>query len=607
MSSSGTAAPGPRPRQRRITRACDYCHRRSIRCQPGDGSGDGCQNCRDFAQPCTYRRRPRRRGIAPRGARQEEQPCEHSSRATAEPSTLLSHPPSEPSIAVPSRQAWRAPYVASQAAIMDLVEVYFEIVYPIFPLFHQPSFIRRISRAEYTTSKSLFATTMAVCALVRSRVRDGSVTNPHWDLQSLQEVSPDAFYRAAEAQLRDSDAQQTSNLNILRAHAILAITSIQNGRVRDMQRHMGTYHTLVAIEGLHDESNWPSEMGIIEREERRRLFWSIYTLDVYTAVVWGGVVRSREQLSNVAYPIEVDDDLIDNTTISTSSPALSSGISPSNNLQAFATVPSDCWLSGWNFITDLYRVLEHALVRFRRHRNRGRKRSLHEIFGDQSAVTETSVRESVMQMYTNLPQCFKETPPMTYNVKKDRFGFQAANATASLQLVRIVLFTAGGASIEERCQIASEVVHSFLLIPVAYLLAISAPLLHHLGSIGAILGSVFEEPLSEADYTRVRSIMLSMAQLLENLEVIYQSQSASQRLRSQIARIDEYMDSQRRGNPLLGSAADMSATGEWQTVAEETGNTATFDQDAQGSRDWLFQVPQDLLDELSRNLEFGQL
>jgi hypothetical protein len=30
-----------------------------------------------------------------------------------------------------SSAEWRAPYVASQAVIMDLVEIYFEVVYPM--------------------------------------------------------------------------------------------------------------------------------------------------------------------------------------------------------------------------------------------------------------------------------------------------------------------------------------------------------------------------------------------------------------------------------------------------------------------------------------------
>ncbi len=45
---------------------------------------------------------------------------------------------------VSSSQPWEAPYVASQAVVMDLVEIYFEIVYPIFPLFHRPTYIRKV-------------------------------------------------------------------------------------------------------------------------------------------------------------------------------------------------------------------------------------------------------------------------------------------------------------------------------------------------------------------------------------------------------------------------------------------------------------------------------
>ena len=134
---------------------------------------------------------------------------------------------------------------------MDLAELYFEVVYPIFPFFHQPSFIRTVSRGEYLDNKTLFATTMAVCALVGSRVRDGSVTNPRWDMERLTRTSPDVFYNEARRQL--SDITEGSDFNSARAHAMLAITAIQNGKVRDMHQHLGTYHTLVAMESLHDE------------------------------------------------------------------------------------------------------------------------------------------------------------------------------------------------------------------------------------------------------------------------------------------------------------------------------------------------------------------
>jgi hypothetical protein len=77
------------------------------------------------------------------------------------------------------------------------------------------------------------------------------------------------FYDEAKKQLLDLTTE--SNFNILRAHAILAIAAIQNEKIRDMHQHLGTYHTLVAMDGLHDEANWPSDIGVVEREERRRL------------------------------------------------------------------------------------------------------------------------------------------------------------------------------------------------------------------------------------------------------------------------------------------------------------------------------------------------
>ncbi|KAI1123435.1 hypothetical protein F5Y10DRAFT_286179 [Nemania abortiva] len=515
-----------KPKRRRVTQACDFCHKRAIRCQksPVDPS---CENCKEFCQPCTFDRRPRKRGLQARTVARTGDDGRYKENTTSRSTCEFQEP-------------WTSPSIASQATIVDLVELYFEIVYPIFPLFHRPSLMRRVSRGEYTSDKPLFISIIAICALVAARVRDGSVTNPRWDLPSLQGLDADVFY--TEAQLQLSSAEGQMNLHIIRSHAILAITAIQNGRIRDLHRHLGIYHMLVDMYGLHDESNWPEGIGLIEREERRRLFWSIYTLDIFQSVVWCGTIRSREQQANVSYPVEVEDEFLVDTSISHAS---ISEASPS--FRDSSRSQSDCWLFGWNFITDLYRVLEHALTRFRGNQCRARRSGfLTDIFQDQITVTATSVSDSAVHMYVNLPEAFKQTPQMTYDSRKDLFGFQAANITASLQLLRIVLFTADGASIHDRCRIASEVISAFVSIPVGYLVAISTPLLHHLGGIGTILGAVLEEPLKEDDYSQVRTVMLSMAQLLDNLEFIHHGARVSEKLRTQVSRIDEYMDTQRR-------------------------------------------------------------
>lgn len=122
----------------------------------------------------------------------------------------------------------------------------------------------------------------------------------------------------------------------------------------------------------------------------------------------------------------------------------------------------------------------------------------------------------------------------------DRYGFQAANITATVQLLRMMLFASGGGTIEERCKIASEVVDAFTRIPTAYLRAISSPLLHHLAGIGTILGSVFEEPISDIAYEQVRVVLLSLAQLLENLDHGIHSAVSAHRLRTLVSQIDEF-------------------------------------------------------------------
>lgn len=129
-----------------------------------------------------------------------------------------------------------------------------------------------------------------------------------------------------------------------------------------------------------------------------------------------------------------------------------------------------------------------------------------------------------------------------------------------------MLFASGGRSIEERCKIASEVVDAFTRIPVAYLRAISSPLLHHLAGIGAILGSIFEEPISEMAYEQVRVVLLALAQLLENLDHGIHSAISAQRLRNLVEQIDSYMKNQRDQQNAFpahtGSQSNLSGTGQ---------------------------------------------
>ncbi|OIW32931.1 hypothetical protein CONLIGDRAFT_676756 [Coniochaeta ligniaria NRRL 30616] len=526
--------PSKKRKVRRTTRACDFCHRRGIRCTTSASAPERCQNCVDFEEPCTYHRPAKKRGIR------------KDSDNVSSPEEVLHRSPvaARDGRASGDAEEWKPPATPEAALVDSLLGIYFEIVYPIFPLFHWPTHLQRISRREYTTSRSFYASTMAMCALASARARDGASFSSQYGLQEQNPQSPsETFQQLAESAI-PKDFQAARGLDFMRACALLALTSIQLGDISGMHKHLGAYHALVAMDGLHDETRWPKGLSLVELEERRRLFWSTYTLDIFTSIAWSGVPRSRESQCSVLYPCEMDDDDI---LPSGYNLAVSSCIPPPGLPTAsFSTIGSPNWLRGWNFTTDLYRILEHALDHFRRRRLKQRMPSPFRAYSDEFPL-QNSVMDTVMSMYAQLPQRFKETRPVTADPTEDRYSFQSANIVATLQLLRMVLFAAEDSTVEQKCRVSGELLDSLARVPLEYLRAISAPLVYHIAGIGSILGSVIEGPLSEPSYAQVRTVLLAMADLLSGLELsLHFTAGASEWLRAHVERIDEYMQTARR-------------------------------------------------------------
>jgi hypothetical protein len=136
----------------------------------------------------------------------------------------------------------------------------------------------------------------------------------------------------------------------------------------------------------------------------------MYTLEVYSSIIWNGVIRCREQQVNVAYTTELDDEHFNGMGYNqqASSP-VDIGPSPGGR---WGDVRNSSWLCGWNFTTDLYRVLEHVITNFR-DRRRHKRTFLSDMFGGRTAISASSVRDSIMALYGNLPSCFKEFPEVT--------------------------------------------------------------------------------------------------------------------------------------------------------------------------------------------------
>ncbi|KAK4554359.1 hypothetical protein LTR86_008567 [Recurvomyces mirabilis] len=448
--------------------------------------------------------------------------------------------------------AWRSFALASMTTIEQYIEVYMDIVYPLFPLFHGPTLKDKLSKRHHLTDRGFFAATMAACALAAARARDGAIGDRP-NLGENSERSSEVFFAAAQDAI-PKDLGQAQCQNYMRAAGLLALCSIQYGQINMMHQFMGNYTTLAAMQQFHDETYWPPTLTVVEREERRRLFWSMYTLQVYVAVVFDGVVMVQENHSKVMYPSEINDE----------------DISPTS--RAPSPITGENWLQGWNFTTDLYRVLEHSICRMRRTREgRFDRMSVTRLVcaGD---LPDSTVMDNVLGLYYQLSARFRNfNVPVTGDKNQDLFGFQAANIQATLQLVRMTLFSTNtNHDVYQKCYVAEQVLTTFHSIAPQYLRAISTPLVYHLGGIGRILGSVMEGLLCEQSYQRVRALLVSMADLLQGLESGLQpTTGASRDLRAHIEKIDRYMDAQRQ---LISSVAGSQQQPQSQQLGNDINN-----------------------------------
>lgn len=189
--------------------------------------------------------------------------------------------------------------------------------------------------------------------------------------------------------------------------------------------------------------------------------------------MWGGIIRHREAHSMVRYPSEIDDDYI--TSNGYNVPPAQTGTTSPNDIAGVSSQPVS-WLRGWNFTTDLYRILEHAVDGLRRRWSQGNWTSQFQSLLGRNNMSESVVMEQVMAMYSALPPQFRETVPVTGDPAKDLFGFQSANIQATLQLLRMVLFSTEDIGVERKCDVAGELLSVFSKVPVEYLKAISSPL-----------------------------------------------------------------------------------------------------------------------------------
>lgn len=124
---------------------------------------------------------------------------------------------------------------------------------------------------------------MAICALASARAKDKALYCEHWNSTDVHISLEEWWCSAAEGVIdRDISKMTAPNevLDWMRACALLVLYGIQVDHINMIQYYLRIYHALVSTHKLHDEKNWPKDIGLVEKEVRRRLvspsliFWT---------------------------------------------------------------------------------------------------------------------------------------------------------------------------------------------------------------------------------------------------------------------------------------------------------------------------------------------
>ncbi|KAJ0120018.1 hypothetical protein J7T55_000871 [Diaporthe amygdali] len=410
-----------------------------------------------------------------------------------------------------------------------LVEVFYHTAYPLRPYFHWPTYRAQIHSRQHRSDWGLWTFTMAVCTMAAARLCDGVLIPTGLHPLRLQAATLfTTCYDAANKALPADIMTVPDPYHAMKAKALLASACLQNGDWRRAVAHLGDYASLSATTGFCQESNWPAYITEIQRQERRRVFWGAYQQEQYLASSFGLASRQREVKAMVKYPAEVSDD--DDIT--------------ETGVQLWADQVS--FLTGWNFCSDLYRILERlqGTERARQQAMLGEPGYKTEAFLSELYSSKKLAAKSlhfVSESYENLPLALKKVKAMTGDVRKDRYGFIACNVLLTTQTLKMLLVGTEGPSVHMRCAIASELLDELSSIPMSLFHASST--LRHLAQIGHILGGGIQDTLPIWTFLQIRNILIVLADFLEEVESTRMtSPGLAVKLRAKIDRISDCIE-----------------------------------------------------------------
>ncbi|KAG5928617.1 hypothetical protein E4U42_000332 [Claviceps africana] len=179
------------------------------------------------------------------------------------------------------------------------VNVYFQEMAPLFPVLHKPSFLRVYEEFVSDPGRVKCRHKMAQLYLVFA-IAGVSSQNPDWQQIAVCEQQWD---KAVQSLVLESTL---STLQCLILALLYCTLRADNKRIQHFKGlAVGLSHRL----GLH-QSQKRLSFGALTLETRKKVFWTLYTLDCFSAATLGLPRLLREEDVQTEYPFDVDDEYI---------------------------------------------------------------------------------------------------------------------------------------------------------------------------------------------------------------------------------------------------------------------------------------------------------
>lgn len=324
---------------------------------------------------------------------------------------------------------------------------------------------------------------MALCAVSSQMVALNAVFDSTL-LEGLPNNDNNTYYLEAVSKI-PAQIGLPQDLDYLRSFGLLAVYSLLHGNHSDLHRYLGLYHALVAQNGFHNESRWPRNISMSEVDDRRRLFWCVYRLEIHSACVLGHMVRMPESQVSVLYP----------------------RITPAMEPETHA------WTAGWDYITDLFRLLEYAMSSLRGCRNR---KAVFTALCDRPSPT--TLLDSLARLKADKPRILLRLGEPQSSFQSNRCKYMAVQITCTETLVNIMALLYCQAPAREVMDIAENFLEEVTKAPLIIFKVASSQIVHQLLGVGHMLytASLCDSGLYRPEGKRLIAFLGDLVQNLED-------------------------------------------------------------------------------------------